>query len=52
MSEPPKLLQGVYDFVSRGLETPISLHPNLTYTVPVDKHVRPFYCRADNIGDN
>ena len=48
MTETPKFIQGVYSFTGAGLHKPVSLRPEVTYTVPFDKRAQLVYIRAGN----
>jgi hypothetical protein len=48
MLDKPKFLQGVYPFQGKGLTSPISLGPGVTYKVPADKRCQLAYFRAGN----
>ena len=48
MDATPRFLNGVFDFVGRGLAQPSLLDPALTYTVPFDKRSQLIYLRAGN----
>ncbi|MGH8554520.1 MAG: molybdopterin oxidoreductase [Gammaproteobacteria bacterium] len=48
MLETPRFIQGTFAFEGRGLETPVSFAPKLTYQVPPDKRAQFIYCRVGN----
>jgi hypothetical protein len=48
MLEKPKFVQGVFAFQGKGLTTPFSLSPAVTYKVPADKRCQLTYFRAGN----
>ena len=48
MDATPRFLNGVFDFVGRGLGRPAELDPALSYTVPSDKRTQLIYLRAGN----
>ena len=48
MSSMPRFIQGVFTFEGRGLETPLTLGPKASYSVPGDKRAQLVYLRAGN----
>ena len=48
MLEKPRFLQGLFPFEGQGLETPISLPPEIVYRVPGGKRSQLVYFRAGN----
>ena len=48
MFEEHKFVQGMFAFVGRGLETPVSLEPKVVYQVPPDRRAQLIYCRVGN----
>lgn len=44
----PRLLQGIFAFEGRGLDTPSLLDPALTYTVPAGNEAQLVYFRGGN----
>jgi len=48
MSSSPRFLQGVYDFVGRGMHHPFLLDAQLTYTVPAGNEAQFVYFRGGN----
>jgi hypothetical protein len=46
--EKPAFIQGLFEFEGRGLASPISFKPSVTYVVPTDKRAQTIYFRAGN----
>lgn len=51
MISKPTFLQGVYAFEGTGMDKPVLLHPDLTYTVPPGITTQPLYFRGGNSTD-
>jgi hypothetical protein len=51
MISKPRFLQGAYAFTGAGLDKPVPLHPDLTYTVPPGVTTQPLYFRGGNATD-
>jgi hypothetical protein len=51
MISKPRFLQGAYTFAGAGLDKPVPLHPDLTYTVPPGVTTQPLYFRGGNATD-
>lgn len=48
MLEKPAFIQGVFEFLGRGLGSPSPFQPPVTYVVPSDKRAQTIYFRAGN----
>ncbi|MFZ2240245.1 MAG: molybdopterin oxidoreductase [Gordonia amarae] len=48
MSSTPHFLQGVFDFVGKGLAEPVSPDAGLRYVVPAGLTAQPLYFRGGN----
>jgi hypothetical protein len=48
MLEKPAFIQGLFAYQGRGLGSPISFEPPVTYVVPSDKRAQTIYFRAGN----
>ncbi len=51
MISKPAFLQGSYPFEGSGLDKPVRLHPDLTYTVPPGTTAQTLYFRGGNTTD-
>jgi hypothetical protein len=51
MNSTPSFIFGVFPFEGRGLDTPGTLGPKASYTVPADKRAQFIYLRAGNSSD-
>jgi hypothetical protein len=51
MISKPAFLQGIHPFEGSGLDKPVLLHPDLTYTVPAGVTTQPLYFRGGNTTD-
>jgi hypothetical protein len=51
MDSSPRFLQGVFSYVGKGLDIPVPLAAELSYTVPLGAVTQPVYLRAGNSGD-
>lgn len=48
MLEKPAFIQGLFAYQGRGLGSPASFQPRVTYLVPPDKRAQTIYFRAGN----
>jgi hypothetical protein len=51
MISKPTFLQGIHPFEGAGIDKPVLLHPDLTYTVPPGVTTQPLYFRGGNSTD-
>ncbi|OJY39661.1 molybdopterin oxidoreductase [Pseudonocardia sp. 73-21] len=48
MISKPAFLQGIFPIEGSGVDKPVLLHPDLTYTVPPGVTAQPLYFRGGN----
>jgi assimilatory nitrate reductase catalytic subunit len=51
MHSSPRFLQGIFPFEGQGVDKPVLLHDDLTYTVPAGITTQPLYFRGGNSTD-